>query len=106
MGFINLQEKLENGISRKDKQSQPAHLATGLKHMVRKAQIFCLGTKIKKKLNKKTSRILVASQEFISDLGCTIDLVDNGVRIHKNHLFLEGKKNLKKIFPLCFDFIK
>ena len=106
MGFINLQEKLENGISRKDKQSQPAHLAIGPKHMVRKAKIFCLGTKMKKKLNKKTARILVASQEFISDLGCTIDLVDNGVRIHKNHLFLEGKKNLKKIFPLCFDFIK
>ena len=77
MGFINLQEKLENGISRKDKQSpQPAHLATGPKHMVRKAQIFCLGTKIKKELNKKTAKILVASQEFISDLGCTIGIVD------------------------------
>ena len=83
MGFRNLQGKLENGISRKDKQSQPAHLATGPKHMVRKAQIFCLGTKIKKELNKKTARILVASQEFISDLGFTIGLVDNGVRIHK-----------------------
>jgi hypothetical protein len=65
---------LENGISSKDQAvAEPAeHLATGPKHMVRKAQIFCLGTKIKKIKNKKTARRLVASQEFILDLHCCV----------------------------------
>ena len=53
-------------------------------------------------MNKKTARILVAYQESISDLGCTIVCFSckiksmNNAHPFKVQIFLEGNKNLKK----------